>query len=139
MDRFEKRLKRDAKTIAADVSPELRSRIDASLRGTAPAPASPPPRKALTFRLWLAASLSGAAAAVLVIALVPRESLRPGSPEQPVARAVPRYAQPVDRAFPLKVETAELTAPLEQELEDLQADIEKARENVEEDLDRFTF
>ena len=34
MDEFENRLKRDAEDIRAAVSPELRTRIDASLRAT---------------------------------------------------------------------------------------------------------
>ncbi|NIV17853.1 MAG: hypothetical protein GWN47_05460, partial [Woeseiaceae bacterium] len=34
MDEFEKRLKGDADDIEATVSPDLRQRIDASLRGT---------------------------------------------------------------------------------------------------------
>jgi hypothetical protein len=135
MDNFEQRLKQDAENIAADVSPELRSRIDATIRaGTAPA--TQHAKKPAGFRLWLAASLTGAAAAILVVTIAPRESSSP-RPEQ-VGRAVPQYAPELERMFPLRAETAELTAPLEEELKNLQADIEKARENVEEDLE-FTF
>lgn len=36
MDNFEKRMKRDAAAIESEVSPELRARIDASLRGIEP-------------------------------------------------------------------------------------------------------
>lgn len=137
MDKLEQRLKRDAANIRADVPPELRERIDASLHDAArqrPAAA----RKALTFPMWLAASLSGAAAAVLVFVVIGRDAAPPEPANDQVARSVPDYVQQVERGFPLEVETAELTAPLEEELRNLRADLEKARENVEEDLD-FSF
>lgn len=138
MDKIEQRLKQDAELIRADVSPQLRSRIDASLRSTVPA-RERSERGDFSFPMWLAASLSGVAAAVLVIVLVNRDIGRVEIPaDGSVARSVPEYVQRVERRFPLQVETAELTAPLEKELQDLKSDIEKARENVEEDLD-FTF
>ena len=66
MDEFEKRLKHDAQAVKAEVSPELRSRIDATLRGVDPIrPVSTDRPPAI--RLWWASSLTGLAA---VIALV---------------------------------------------------------------------
>ena len=65
MDEFEKRLKRDADAIQAEVTPELRARIDASLRGTGqvrPANRQAEPAPA---NLWWASSLTGLAAAVM--------------------------------------------------------------------------
>lgn len=128
---IDKRLKRDADEIRPELTPELASRIRASIAAQ-PTPAKRP-RSSISHRSWLAASLSGAAAAVLAIALLlPRDAER--LPEAPAARTVPEYVASVDRAFPLQVEEAEFTAPLEQELKDLQADLEKARRSVAEDI-----
>ncbi|HEX2138832.1 MAG TPA: hypothetical protein VHG33_03875 [Woeseiaceae bacterium] len=130
MDDIDTRLKRDAEAIRADVPPELTSRIRAAIDAQARPPAEA--RKTITSRKWLAASLGGAAAAVLVVALLPRDAER--LPETPVARDVPAYVERLDRALPLQVEKAEFTAPLEQELQNLQADLEKARRSVAEDI-----
>jgi hypothetical protein len=130
------RLKQDAGEITADVPQGFRSRIQAALE--AQAPARRPVRKTISYRLWLAASLSGAAAAVLVLTLIPRDANPPLPTNERVARTVPEYVHGVEREFPLQVKTAELTAPLEEELAKLQSDMEKARARVEEDLD-FSF
>lgn len=132
MDDIGKRLKRDAGKIRAEVTPALTSRIRASIEAQAP-PRSET-RKAISYRLWLAASVSGAAAAVLAVALLPRGTERPPVAEAPVARTVPEYVESIDRVFPLQVEEAEFTAPLEEELQNLQADLEKARRSVAEDI-----
>lgn len=130
MDDIGKRLKRDAGEIKAELTPELTARIRASIAAQAPPAARA--RSTITYRSWLAASLSGAAAAVLAIALLPRDAER--LPESPAAHTVPEYVASVDRALPLQVEQAEFTAPLEQELKNLQADLEKARRSVAEDI-----
>lgn len=145
MDNVENRLKQDAERIRADVSPQLRSRIDASLRGTAPVRPERG-RRDFSLPLWLGASLSGAVAAVLIIVLVNRDIGDFGQPrssgtlqaDNAALQSVPEYVRNIERRIPLNVETADLTAPLEEELEDLQADLEKARKDVERDLD-FTF
>lgn len=141
MDSFGKRLVDDAAEIQAEVSAPLRSRIDSATR----AARSLEPRsgrKGFSFPLWLAASVTGGAAAVIVILFIGRGAgqIAPtGSAVVPadgaVARSVPEYVRHIERKLPLQVETAGLTAPLEEELTNLQSDLEKARENLEEDLD----
>jgi hypothetical protein len=130
MDDIGKRLKRDAGEIRAELTPELAARIRASIAAQ-PAPAARS-RRTVTNRSWWAASLSGAAAAVLVLALLPRDAEQ--LPEAPAARTVPENVARIDRALPLQVQHVEFTAPLEQELENLQADLEKARRSVAEDI-----
>jgi hypothetical protein len=139
MDKTEQRLKQDAELLSASVSRELRARIDASLEGVVPEGARPK-RTDFDFSLWFAASLTGmAAAAVLVVVLMQRGADRvPAPADDAVATAVPEYAHELERQLPLQVRTADLAAPLEEELEDLKSDMEKARKSVEEDLD-FTF
>lgn len=138
MDEVEKRLRRDAGRIDAPVTSEVEARVRASLeqeQGRTEVFAARKPRSdpSPPLGLWMAASLSGAAVALLAFLLLPR-------PEPP-ARAPAALAQSaplpesIAREFPLTVKTAELTAPLEQELENLQSDIEKARERVKKDLD----
>lgn len=141
MDDFEKRLKRDADAIQASVSPELRARIDASLHGIEPIrPATP---RSTPVRLWWASSLTGLAAAVLVIVLVNWNRPAADSPpadtvasSPPPTATEPPLATPMP--VPLDIRTADFASPLEEELERLQSDIEKARESVRKDLD-FTF
>ena len=132
MDDFENKLKRDAAEIPAEVTRELQARIRASLEGQAP----PRPRSkpAMPQRAWLAAGLTGAAAAALLIALLPRgPQPRPVVEALPV-RSAPDYVTTFERALPLEVQRAELTAPLERELENLRADLEQARRSVAEDM-----
>lgn len=140
MDEFEKRLKRDAAAIEADVSPELRARIDASLRGIDPL--KPAGRTATTpASLWWASSLTGLAAAVMVIALVNWN--QPDAEPVPAAPVADMPTVPPDSVLAeppplLDIRTADFASPLEEELVKLQSDIEKARESVRQDLD-FTF
>ena len=139
MDEFENRLKRDAEDIRAEVSPELRARIDASLRATEqirPVPAS----RTSGMNLWWASSLTGLAAAIMIIVLInwngPTTEL---VPVEPVAHETePDYVNELPSLYRPKIKTAEFTNPLEEELVRLQADIERARQNVKEDID-FTF
>jgi hypothetical protein len=139
MDEFENRLKRDADEIRADISPELRERIDASLRGTKriqPVPESGNPG----INLWWASSLTGLAAAVMVIVLINWN--RPTTelvPVEPVAqRTVPAFDELQSLNPPRLIKTADFATPLEEELARLQADIERARANVRKDIE-FTF
>ncbi len=139
MDEFEKRLKRDADAIRADVSPELQARIDASLRGIEPVRQAR--RRSPSAGLWWASTVTGLAAALVVIAVVNWN--RPDADIQPAETLATESALPTEPALPigpeiLDIRTADFTSPLEQELIKLQSDIEKARESVTKDLD-FTF
>ena len=124
------------------MSPELRARIDASLHGMEPLRVTR--RKASAAGLWWASSLTGLAAALVVIVLVNWN--RPGSdiaPGDTLADATPETVLPTEPPLPigpqmLDIRTADFTNPLEQEMQNLRSDIEKARESVKKDLD-FTF
>lgn len=140
MDEFETRLKRDADEIRAEVSPGFKQRIDASLQATKriqPVPESGNPG----INLWWASSLTGLAAAVIVIVLINWN--RPTTelvPVEPVAnRTVPVTLDELQGLNPPHlIKTADFATPLEQELARLQADIERARANVRKDIE-FTF
>lgn len=139
MDEFENRLKRDAEEIEAVVSPELQARIDASLRATArirPVPES----RTSGVNLWWASSLTGLAAAIIVIVLINwNQPTSEPLPAEPVARETePAYVHEIPALYAPRIKTAEFTKPLEEELVKLEADMEKAREYVEKDID-FTF
>ena len=137
MDEFEKRLKEDAAAIRAEVSPELKARIDASLRGVEPIrPVRDTKPSGAGF--WWASSLTGVAAAVLVIVLVNLNAPAPAPVEQVAEITVPEVTETPLLAPMLDVRTAEFTSPLEEELVKLQSDLEKARETVRKDLD-FSF
>ncbi|RLA32339.1 MAG: hypothetical protein DRR11_08505 [Gammaproteobacteria bacterium] len=142
MDEFEKRLKRDAQGIDADISPQLASRIEASLRSVERIE-SLRQKGSATSNLWWASSLTGLAAAAAVIALLNwnRPDPEPVLPEQTAFQVVPdarEYLQQIQGRLPLRAETADFRHGLEDELVKLQADFEKARENVNRDID-FTF
>jgi len=142
MDEFEKRLKRDAQGIDADISPQLASRIEASLRSVERIE-SLRQKGSATSNLWWASSLTGLAAAAAVIALLNwnRPDPEPLLPEQTAFQVVPdarEYLQQIQGRLPLRAETADFKHGLEDELLKLQADFEKARENVNRDID-FTF
>ena len=142
MDEFEKRLKRDAEGIEADLSPQLASRIEASLRSVERIE-SLREKGSATSNLWWASSLTGLAAAAAVIALLNwnRPDPEPVLPEQTAFAVVPdarEYLQQIQGRLPLRAETADFKHGLEDELVKLQADFEKARENVNRDID-FTF
>ena len=136
MDKLERRLRDDAAEIRAEVSPDLRVRIHESLQSARP---MPPARREFSLPLWLAASVTGAAAAVVAIALLnvgDLEETREAADSAPYS--VPQYVNELQRELPLRATTAELTAPLEEEMKNLRSDLERARENVERDLE-FTF
>ena len=145
MDELNTRLKQDADEIQADTSPELRARIDASLhaaRGTKSVTSAPLVRPV---SLWWISSVTGLAAAILVILLM--------NWNQPVEQEVPDLSASNDPPlhsvslpddwsvgdeFLLNIESADLTRSLEEELINLQSDLEKARDNVERDV-KFAF
>lgn len=135
MDEFEKRLKRDAAALDAEVSAELKARIDASLRGVEPIrPATP--ASSSSVGLWWASSLTGLAAAVAVIVLLNWNRQEPLPPPADMSvHTVPADTEtPLTKPF-LDVRTADFASPLEEELLKFKADIEKARESVRQDLD----
>jgi hypothetical protein len=140
MDEFENRLKRDAEAVKAEISPQLRSRIDASLRGVEPIRPVAAARPAAN-RLWWASSLTGLAAVIALVLIGTFNKPEPINVQEVdvVARTEP--PMPVDLPLlspELDIRSAEFISPLEEELLKLQADIERARENVREDVD-FTF
>lgn len=130
MDKLTRQLRDDAARIDASISPELDARINASLHAVTPVKkASPRPR---SWSFWLASSLTGAAAAIAVIAIV---NMRQPEVAEPAAVAAVEqdtsYTVPV---FDLKAETAVLTNPLSEELQALQSDLKKAEQKVREDV-----
>ena len=142
MDEFEKRLKNDALDISVEISPQLTSRIEASLLA---AERIEPVRqnRSDTSTLWWASSLTGLATAAAVIVLLNwnRPDPEPVLPEQTAFQVVPdahEYLRQIQGRLPLRTETAVFTHGLEDELQKLQADLEKARENVNRDMN-FTF
>lgn len=129
MDDLSKRLKNDAEKMSVTVSPALDVRIRASLENAQPATQLPAKRRRKP-SLWLASSLTGVAAAALLIVAVNLT----GAPPEAVPNGVSEYAvEPLVTPF-LKAETAMLTAPLEQELERLEADLKKAERIVRADV-----
>jgi hypothetical protein len=138
MDELERQLKEDAGLIRADLSPQLQARIRASVESTSPADevargALMPPGT----NLWWVSSLTGVAAAALIIVLVNWKTATGPVEEQPLP-STPRAVLSIHEGFPLNVETADWAQPLEEELRNLQSDLEKARDNVERDL-RISF
>ena len=137
MDKLERQLKEDAGLIKADLSPELQERIRVSLISTHPLDQTPRKTEMPGTTLWWASSLTGLAAAALLIVFINWNSTV--DPVEVVPDPAPDGASwPIPTGFPLNAETAEWTAPLEEELKNLQSDLEKARENVERDL-RLSF
>lgn len=136
MDKLAERLRRDAANIDADVSAELDRRIQASLHNVTPEQPRAGARTPRAPSLWWASSLTGVAAAIVVI--VALNLGRPGDvpdPEPVAGRAAEASLQ--DFAFPafnLNVEAAMLTSPLAKELENLQSDLKKAEQAVRDDV-----
>ncbi len=142
MDEFEKVLKQDAASIRAEISPQLRERIEASLH-SAGRDAPLQKQRLTTSHLWWASSLTGLAAAVIVIALVNwnRSPIEPDLPmltDRDTAPDHREYMQQLQERLPLQAESGQFTHGLEEELVRLQADLEKARESFSKDID-FTF
>jgi hypothetical protein len=141
MDDVERRLREDAAKIHAEVSVDLQALVSESLQRESLRNGSPlpPERRDFSWPLWLAASLTGAAAAMVAIVAV---NLKNADDAPPIADtapySVPEYVDQLERQLPLRATTAGLTEPLEQEMKNLRSDLERARENVEQDLD-FTF
>ena len=129
MDKLAEQLKRDAETIEVEVSDELDRRIVASLQGVRPEREAPRHRPAV---FWWASSLTGVAAALVLIAIFNARSERDELP-QPTPDTSP-VATAVSPIIEWNAQSAMLTSPLRQELDDLQSDIDKARRKVREDI-----
>jgi hypothetical protein len=133
MDKLTKQLKADAAMIEVQVSDELERRITASLQGVAPEKPVLPAQKSRPAGFWWASSLTGVAAALVVIAIINSQS-QPG--DDPVVQIVETSPVPevTTPTIDWKTESAMLTRPLQQELEDLQSDLKKAEEKVKRDI-----
>ena len=137
MDKLATQLRKDADAIHVDISPQLDHRIRASLEAVKPAkPREPEVARSPGF--WWASSLTGLAAAVLVIMIAnidsgpqPAETVVDNAPVES-APALPDMP-----AFPLRVEQAMTTSPLQQELTNIRSDLERARQAVEEDVEKL--
>jgi len=132
MDKLAKQLRDDAERIECTVSEELDERIRASLHGITPEAVARPAPRSKSFSFWFVSSLTGAAAAATIIAIV---NLQGPAPIPETTDAVPA---PLNLpTIQWHVETAVLTTPLEQEIENLQSDLKKAEEAVKQDIDRL--
>jgi hypothetical protein len=133
MDKLERRLKDDARLIEAELTADLQARMRASLEATVPQRRTPRTKGTPGIWLWWASSLTGLAAAALVIVFL-NFSRRSEIPEQSPPPPLQEYAWSIHEGFPLQAETTDWTGPLETELKNLQSDLEKARASVEHDL-----
>ena len=130
MDKLARQLRKDAANINVEVSAELDDRIRASLEAVTPehSPENAAPGRPRS--MWWASSLTGIAAATIVIVLI-----NLSQPEPPVAvidTQITSLFQPQ-----LIIDPAVMTAPLQKELEDLEADLKKAEEAVRKDIGLF--
>ena len=132
MDKLAEQLKHDAAQIEVRFSDDFERRLTASLEGAVqevPATRQERPRPAI---FWWASSLTGAAAALLVVAVI---NLRPAIDEpEPVAATTSPVTVVTVPSIDLTAESAMLTRPLEKELESLQSDLKKAERKVREDI-----
>lgn len=132
MDKLAKQLKDDAAQINVQISDELDRRITASLQGIAPEVPDTPRVRHRPAAFWWASSVTGMAAALVLIAIINSQSQREDAP------LVSPDTSPVSVAtiptIDWKAESAMLTRPLRRELEDLQADLKKAEEKVKKEI-----
>ena len=138
MDNLAKQLREDAAAINVDVSPQLDTRIRASLESVTqerPQPATrPEPGRSSGF--FLASSLTGLAAAVLVIVIVNTNTVDT-TDETMAGNSNSTLQLPQLPRLPLRVEEAMTAGPLEQELQNFQSDLQRAAKAVEDDVERI--
>lgn len=127
MDKLALKLREDAAKIDVEVSAELDERIRASLENVTPEKPKTARDRKPAFSLWWMSSLTGIAAALLVLVILDRNRPAPAPEVQPLAEV--ETLRP-----PLKIESAVLTAPLARELENLEADLRKAEQMVMADI-----
>ena len=128
MDKLAEQLKRDADNIEVRISDELDHRIEASLRSVTPEAGTRKREPARPAGFWWASSLTGIAAAALVILVMNLQQ-----PDPPTSVAPDEFVTAVP-VVDWQAETAALTGPLQQELENLQSDLEKAEKKVRQDI-----
>ncbi len=128
MDKLAERLRDDAARIEVDVSDELDRRIEASLHATTPESTATARPLAKPPLFWWASTITGVAAAIVVIAIVNWRVEEPPNTVAPVdlMASTPRIE--------LNAEAAMLTAPLQEELDKLQSDLKKAEKKVRQDI-----
>ena len=132
MDKLAKRLREDAAHIDCAVSEQLDDRIRASLENITPQEPARQQSKPRSPAFWWASSLTGVAAAMVLIAVVNLQETNTGVPTTEPA------VQPlVLPSIEWQAETAVLVSPLEEEYEKLQSDLEKAEEAVRQDIERL--
>lgn len=132
MDKLALQLREDAEKIDAGISAELDARLAASLHGVKPESVRRPQRESKSFSFWWASSLTGVAAAALIIVVA---NLRTPEPVPVAAGTTP--APLVLPSIEWNIKSAVLTSPLEQEIDNLQSDLKKAEEVVKQDIDRL--
>lgn len=132
MDKLALQLREDAEKIDAGISPQLDARLTSSLHGVKPEPVRQPQRESKSFSFWWASSLTGVAAAALIIVVA---NLRTPEPVPVAAGTTP--APLVLPSIEWNIKSAVLTSPLEQEIDNLQSDLKKAEEVVKQDIDRL--
>jgi len=132
MDKLAKQLKDDAARIDVRISDEFERRMAASLEGVTPEVPDAPRVRQHPAAFWWASSLTGVAAAMVLIAVINSQSQVEDTP------VVSPTTSPVSVAtiptIDWKAESAMLTRPLQRELEDLQADLKKAEEKVKKEI-----
>ena len=132
MDKLAEQLRKDAEQIDVQISPQLEDRIRASLESASQEqPGTRPARPSATF--WWASSLTGIAAAVVVIAIV---NLSTTEPE--ISITEPQLVENITSPFSkLNLRDAVSTETLERELDDIQADLKKAQQALREDIEQI--
>ncbi len=139
MDKLAKQLRADAERIDVAVSDELEQRILASLHGVSPRAEAnldtAAPLQQRPARFWWTSSLTGVAAAALVIVIINSQSRQPDS-ERPSEGVItpPETVATIMPVIDWKTESAMLTSPLREELEKFQSDIKKAEKKVKQDI-----
>lgn len=132
MDKLADRLKADAVAIEVEVSDEFERRLNASLQGVEPVKPTPPAPARRPAIFWWASSLSGVAAALVIIGIINSHS-QPDEAPVSVAEMSPVIVLTTP-IIDWKTESAMLTQPLQRELEDLRSDLKKAEEKVKQDI-----
>ncbi len=139
MDKLAKQLRADAERIDVAVSDELEQRILASLHGVSPRAEAnldtAAPLQQRPARFWWTSSLTGVAAAALVIVIINSQFRQPDSELAGEGATIsPVTVVTTMPVIDWKAESAMLTSPLREELEKLQADIKKAEKKVKQDI-----
>ena len=139
MDKLAKQLRADAERIDVAVSDELEQRILASLHGVSPRAEAnldtAAPLQQRPARFWWTSSLTGVAAAALVIVIINSQSRQPDSELAGEGATIsPVTVVTTMPVIDWKAESAMITSPLREELEKLQSDIKKAEKKVKQDI-----